>query len=127
MSESKKTTEKKDMKKMLEESAVELVRNLVPEGRDIDKYLTSIAERWNQLIDPAARKNLIIDVQALVKAHMNQILKIQKPSSFDDTMLDENSERIIKMNSALGKIHNKAALQLYIKVYITKLLLNINK
>jgi hypothetical protein len=113
--------------KSLHDSARELAGLLVPEGSKIDDYLDSLRDRWNQMLDRYAQKKLTDDVHAIVKAHLNQILKFQKPHSFDNQMLEENAERVIKMNAALDKINNKNALCLYIKVYITKLLLNIKK
>ena len=113
--------------KTLHDSARELAGMLVPEGTKMDDYLDTLRDRWNQLLDKYAQKKLTEDVHAIVKAHLNQILKFQKPHSFDNQMLEENAERVIKMNAALDRISSKNALCLYIKVYITKLLLNIKK
>ncbi|MDR2467941.1 MAG: hypothetical protein LBD22_03160 [Spirochaetaceae bacterium] len=107
----------------LHASAEKLAKILVPEDKDIDGYLESVRDRWNQLLDKTAQKKLTDDVHAVAKAHLNQVLKFQKPNSFDNQMLDENADRIIKMNAALDRINNKNALRLYIKIYITKLLL----
>jgi hypothetical protein len=104
-------------------SAEKLARILIPESSDIDTYLNLVRDRWNQLLDKTAQKNLTEDINALIRAHLNQVLKLQKPHSFDNQMLEENAEQIIMMNAALERITNKNALRLYIKIYITKLLL----
>jgi hypothetical protein len=108
----------------LRDSAEKLMKVFVPAGSNIDSYLESIRDRWNQLLDKQAQKKLTEDVHAITRAHLNHVLKLQKPNSFDNQMLEDNADQIINMNAALDRITNKNALRLYIKVLITKFLLS---
>ena len=61
-----------------------LVSNYVPPGKTIDEELKDLAETWNPLLDPDGRKDLVLDVNSLVRHFMRPVGR-----SLVDRPLDE--------------------------------------
>ncbi|GHU41074.1 hypothetical protein FACS1894190_08730 [Spirochaetia bacterium] len=122
----KRMSGKKDTGISMQAQAEKLMADMVPEGSDVDQYLESIIDRWNQILNKTARNTLIHDVNAIIKNHVRHVLKMQDKNRFNAQMLEATTESIISANSALGKINNRDALRLYIKLYITKILSDSN-
>jgi hypothetical protein len=100
-----------------------IAADILPEGADIDTYINSVRDRWNQIINKMAQQRLTNDVHAITKDYMRQVLKMQGRNNINSGMLSDIAERIIDMNPPLAKINNRDALRLYIKLFITKLLI----
>jgi hypothetical protein len=119
--------DKKKKKKGIKEvdvktEAENYIGKLVPKGSNVDDYMLCVLDRWNLIVSKPAHDKLTNDVEAIVKAHLRHLEKMGR-IILSDSMLTENANRIINMNSALAKIKNREALVLYIKLSITKLLM----
>ncbi|MDR0663472.1 MAG: hypothetical protein LBF80_05265 [Spirochaetaceae bacterium] len=108
----------------IKKSAEKLSKELVPNDTDIDEYMNSILDRWNQILNYSGREKLTRDVNATVKDYMRNAIKNFGQRALSATMLDELAERVIMSNQALSKIKNRNSLRLYIKLFTTKILLN---
>ncbi|MFP4644659.1 MAG: hypothetical protein ACLFM0_09920, partial [Spirochaetales bacterium] len=99
----------------------EISREFVPEGQSLTEALEDLIEQWNPLIDATAKKNLVEDVNSLVRDFLRRMragFRIAPPGP----------ERIRKMagelaqKDAFSKIRRKDALKRYIELYMLKLL-----
>ncbi|GMO35598.1 MAG: hypothetical protein Ta2B_15660 [Termitinemataceae bacterium] len=104
----------------LKESAESIVKEIVPNGTTMEAYLENTLDRWNQIINKSARQKLLDDVHQIIKDHMRYVMKIQNRSAINKEVLSDTATRIITLNPSLLKIKNKEALLTYIKLYITK-------
>ncbi|MDR2842353.1 MAG: hypothetical protein LBV52_04040 [Spirochaetaceae bacterium] len=108
----------------LSAQAKKIAEELVPQGTALDDYLLTVLDKWNQLLNKNSRDVLTKDINATIQDYMRHISKIQKRSNINEETLLDCAENIIAMNAALSKINNKDALKLYIKLFITKMLIN---
>jgi hypothetical protein len=122
--EAGKAAAENDLRPSLKSSAEKLAKEIVPDNTTIDEYMTSLIDRWNQLLNKPAQEKLTRDVNATVKDYMRNAVRTFGSQALSSSMLDELAERIISANPALSRISNKNALRIYIKVYITRTLLN---
>jgi hypothetical protein len=111
-----------DNSEKIRESALNLSKELVPDGNTIDQYLNSLNDRWNQLLNVKDQEKLREDVNLIIRGYVNKLYKVQRAPVLTKTMLDDCAESIVRNTSAFSRINNKNALRLYIKVYMTKLL-----
>ncbi|MDR2659991.1 MAG: hypothetical protein LBC27_08415 [Spirochaetaceae bacterium] len=107
----------------LKNNAKKISSEIVPGDTDIDIYMNKIIDRWNLLINKPSRERLTHDVNVIIKNYMQYLEKQFKHRILTHSMLDEVSDNIIQSNTALAKINNRNALRLYIKLFITKELL----
>ena len=99
----------------------EISREFVPEGQSLTEAMEDLAEQWNPLIDTTAKKNLVEDVNSLVRDFLRRMragFRVAPPGP----------DRIRKMagelaqKNAFSKIRRKDALKQYIELYMLKLL-----
>jgi hypothetical protein len=108
----------------LKNSAEKMSKELVPDDQKLDEYMNSILDRWNQILNRQAREKLTRDVNSTIKDYMRNAIKNFGHRALSASMLEELADRIIMSNQALSKINNRNSLRLYIKLFITKILLN---
>jgi hypothetical protein len=108
----------------LKNSAEKLCKELVPDNTELSEYMKNILDRWNQILNNSAHEKLTRDVNATIKDYMRDAIKNFGQRALSVVMLDELADRIIMSNQALSKIKNKNSLRLYIKLFITKMVLN---
>ncbi|MDR0599668.1 MAG: hypothetical protein LBG84_06265 [Treponema sp.] len=111
-----------DLKIKLKNSAWEAKARLIPEGSSPEDYLGRLAARWSRLITKQPQDSLVKDVNTLVRSKLNYMLHFQKITNVKENTLDMMSESIVKTSPELHKIHDQAALLLYIKLYIIQIL-----
>ncbi|MDR2601741.1 MAG: hypothetical protein LBC53_04730 [Spirochaetaceae bacterium] len=109
-------------KEQIKNAAQKIATGFLPKGETIATYMEALNERWNHSLNKAERDKITRDVNAIIKNHMTQALKIQSRSTIDEQIIDDTSNNIIDLNLSLKKIKNRNALQLYIKSYILQLL-----
>jgi hypothetical protein len=97
---------------------------LVPPGQTVDSYLTRLWDRWAKLIKDEDRKNLREDVNALVRDRIRRTARLLKPVQITESYLSQTSSELIQGSPALKQLQNNS-LELYIKLYLIKLLKNI--
>ncbi|MDR2343315.1 MAG: hypothetical protein LBD86_02140 [Spirochaetaceae bacterium] len=113
-----------DPKPVLKNSAINLAKEIVPDNFTIDEYMNSLIDRWNRLLNKPAQEKLTLDVNTTIKDYMRNAIKTFGHRALNISMLEELADHIINANPALSQISNKNALRIYIKVYITKTLLD---
>ncbi|MDR1867034.1 MAG: hypothetical protein LBQ77_02060 [Treponema sp.] len=94
---------------------------LVPEGSSIEATLESLKKRWGKLLDPTSQKNLIEDVNSLVRDRLRKLTRVRN-IKITPEMLDQMAEEIAG-NEVLARLHETEALQQYIKLYMIDQLL----
>ncbi|MDR0449635.1 MAG: hypothetical protein LBH26_00020 [Treponema sp.] len=99
--------------------------NLVPQGKDLDSYLKEIESRWSKLLDREARKNLVEDINSLVRDNLRRALRVRKHIKLTEEELKELAEGIIKGTPSLETLKANDYLSLYMQLYMVKLLLTI--
>jgi len=111
----------KDRRVEFSQAAAAVARELVPSGYSPDEYLRELEGRWNTLLNPAAKANLTEDVNSLVRDYLRGVLRTMRAGAF-------TTERVRGLAATLAdsptllKIKNHAALELYIQLYMVKVL-----
>jgi hypothetical protein len=99
-------------------------KTLVPEGHTTDKYLVKLEEGWGRLLNKQARKDLLEDVNALIRDRLRQNLRMKKQIKLDQNSLNAMADGIIVSNPSLQSLTGQDSLRLYIVLYIVKQLVN---
>jgi hypothetical protein len=93
----------------------------LPQGYGLEEYLRELEGRWNTMLSLEAKKNLTYDVDCLARDYLRGVLRNMGGSSF-------NTERVKNLGSSLAdaptllKIKNHQALELYLQLYMVKVL-----
>ncbi len=101
-----------------------LKEEFVGEGGSINRRLEELAEKWNPLFDPVAKKNLVEDVNALIRDFLRSLkrgFKVKPP----DAERIRNLAAQLASNKSLEKIKKKEYLKEYIALYMIKYLSDI--
>jgi hypothetical protein len=104
--------------------AKELEASMIPQGYSLEDYLVKLEERWGKLIDSKARKDLIEDVNNLVRDYMRRTLRIQRQFRPSRETLNQMATELVKRNQALSTISERDALILYMELQMVKYLEN---
>jgi len=94
---------------------------LLPSGYSLDEYLRELEERWNYILTPKAKADLKEDVDSLVRDYLRSILKSLPPQGFTTDRVKSLAATLAD-TPALLKIKNHGALELYVQLYMVKLL-----
>ncbi len=98
-----------------------LEKSFLDEGKTLETSMRQLAERWNPLLDSAAKRNLNEDVNSLVRDYIRRIrsgFRIKAP----DAARIRNMARELSEHEALKKIPKTDILRQYIELYMLKLL-----
>jgi hypothetical protein len=88
---------------------------------DINTALKGLIEEWNPLIDPAAKQNLVEDVNSFIRDFMRRVRSGFRFNLPRPQRIHEMANRLV-MNEAFNEIRRKDRLKRYIELYILKLL-----
>jgi hypothetical protein len=111
----------KERRAEFEAAATRIAKELLPKDYGLDEYLNELEGRWNSLLSPEAKKNLTYDVESLARDYLRGVLRSMGTSTF-------TTERLKNLGSSLAdtptllKIKNHQALELYIQLYMVKVL-----
>lgn len=108
----------------LRDAAREAEENIVPSSSTLDRELDSYEHMWNKLIGKETHKNLTEDVNSLIRDYIRKVLRTIKTDNFNQKRIESLAESLVKTPS-LQKIGEHDALQMYIQLYIIKLVKNI--
>jgi hypothetical protein len=98
---------------------------LIPQDKNIDSYLKELQNHWGRLLDPTAQKNLVEDVNALIRDNLRQAVRVWKRQRLTQENLQDLAQGIINGTPSLRDLKTKDILLLYMQVYMVKLLKNI--
>ncbi len=96
-----------------------LLSHYVPSGKTVDATLEELAEKWNPLYDAHAKRNLVEDVNALVRDFIRPIKRsflIQPP---DVKRIHALAEQL-STSKSLAKIKKREILKNYIELYMVR-------
>ncbi|MDR1803207.1 MAG: hypothetical protein LBQ94_06320 [Treponema sp.] len=108
----------------LRSAARELEASIIPQGYSLEDYLEKLQERWSKIIDPKARKNLIDDVNNLVRDYMRRTLKIQKQFRPSRETLNQMATELVRRNQALSTLSDRDSLIVYLELQMVKFMEN---
>ncbi|WP_455381978.1 hypothetical protein [Salinispira pacifica] len=103
------------------EAIHKLEKSFLEEGASLETSMKRLAERWNPLLDPTAKKNLVEDVNSLVRDYLRRVrsgFRVKAP----DAARIRNMARELSEHEALKKIPKTEPLRQYIELYMLKLL-----
>ncbi|MDR2375925.1 MAG: hypothetical protein LBD96_05745 [Treponema sp.] len=103
-------------------SVREIETQMVPIDKDIDSYLEELQNHWGQLLDPKAQRNLVEDVNSLVRDNLRQSIRVWKKQRLSSINLQDLAQGIINGTPVLRSIHSRDALLLYMQIYMVKIL-----
>jgi hypothetical protein len=107
-------------------SAARIIESeLVPLGKSLDSYLREVENRWSKLLDKQAQRNLVEDINSLVRDNLRRTLRLRKHTRLTEVELSELAEGIIRGTPSLESLKANDALKLYMQLYMIKILLNI--
>ena len=98
---------------------------LVPESSTLDREIESYHGMWNKIIEPTAANNLTEDVNVLIRDYVRKIIRTMKTKDFSVERIKSIADSLVK-SPALQKIKEHDALEMYIQLYIIKLVKNIS-
>jgi hypothetical protein len=99
----------------------QLEAKMVPQGQSLDGYLAKLCERWARLLKEKDRKNLIEDVNSLVRDRIRRSARMLKPAQVTEDYLSGLASDLIQSFPALQHLQENS-LELYVKLYVIKLL-----
>jgi len=110
----------KERRAAFEAAANRIALELLPKGYGLEEYLKILEERWNTLLNPEAKKNLVYDVDSLARDYLRGVLRTMGGSSFT-TQRVKNLGSTLADSPSLSKIKNHQALELYLQLYLLKI------
>ena len=99
-----------------------LYSHYVAQGKSLDSLLEELVEKWNPLFDIEQKKNLVEDLNALVRDFIRPIKRTFISNPPDVNRFRSLAERLSESKS-LGKIKKRDALIRYIELFMVKCLL----
>lgn len=111
----------KERRAEFEAAANRIAKEILPKGYGLEEYLGELEGRWNSLLNPEAKRNLTYDVDSLARDYLRGVLRTMGTSTF-------TTERLKNLGSSLAdsptllRIKNHQALELYIQLYMVKVL-----
>jgi hypothetical protein len=96
-----------------------LIAAYVPAGSTIDATLAELAERWNPLFDPVKKKNLVDDVNALVRDFLRPVRRSFLVRPPDRRRIHALAEQL-STSKSLSQIKKRDPLLLYIELYMVR-------
>ncbi len=90
-------------------------------NRTVDETLQSLIDKWNPLIDPQAKQNLVEDVNALVRDFLRRMKSGLRAHPPDRARIHTLANNLCEKD-ALKEIRRREPLQRYVELYMLKLL-----
>ena len=100
-----------------------LIARWVPPGASVDRTLEGLVDRWNPLIDPGPKQDLVKDVNALARDFLRPIRRSLVAQPPDAARIASLAEQLAASRS-LAKIGNREPLLRYLSLYMLQALLN---
>ncbi len=103
----------------------ETLQSLIPQyvsaGKSVKETLAELADAWNPLFGTTQRKNLVEDVNALVRDFLRPIRRSLLANPPDAARIHALAEQL-SVSKGLAKIARKDSLLRYLELYIVKCL-----
>jgi hypothetical protein len=102
-------------------AVAELKQQFVGTEKTIPESLKELVDKWNPLYDPQARKNLVEDVNAMIRDYLRNIRRTFRITPPDAERIRSLAEKL-SANKSFDRIKRKDYFVKYIEVYMIKLL-----
>ncbi|TVQ38646.1 MAG: hypothetical protein EA384_08865 [Spirochaetaceae bacterium] len=99
----------------------ELQRAYIGESGNLDTTLEELIERWNPLLDPVAKSNLVEDVNSLVRDFLRRMKVGFRLIPPDRARIQGFAEKL-SHSEVFDQIRRKDALKTYLELYMLKVL-----
>ncbi len=99
----------------------DLKEQFVGSDRTIAGSLNELMEKWNPLYDPQARRNLVEDVNAMVRDYLRNIRRTFRISPPDAARIRTLADKLAA-NKSFDRIKHKDYFTRYLEIYMIKLL-----
>jgi len=96
-----------------------LLSHYVPPGKNVDATLEELAEKWNPLYDTREKRNLVEDVNALVRDFLRPVRRSFLSRPPDVARIHALAEQLSESKS-LAKIKKRDILRNYIELYMVR-------
>ncbi|MFW5842829.1 MAG: hypothetical protein ACOCW6_02790 [Spirochaetota bacterium] len=103
------------------ETVQKLQEEYVAPGRTVKATLEELAEKWNPLLDPLARQNLVEDVNSLVRDFLRRMRVGARLVPPDRERIRELSAKLAQ-NDAFSEVRQKEPLRRYLELYMITVL-----
>ncbi len=103
----------------------ELQKAYVGSGGSVDAKLEELIERWNPLLDPVAKSNLVEDVNSLVRDFLRRMKVGFRLIPPDRARIQGFAEKL-SQSDVFNQIRRKDALKTYLELYMLKVLGKVN-
>ena len=104
--------------------AKEISGEIIPEGSTIDRELNYLIKQWNRMISKEAYKNLIEDVNSLIRDYTRRILHTLSAKTFTRERIENLAKSLVNTPN-MQKIPEEKALTEYVTLYMLRLLTNL--
>lgn len=121
--ENSQTTRKLSKTEKLAASAIDIAKELIPEGSTVDRELDYLIRQWNKMISKEAYNDLIDDVNHLICDYTRRTVKSLSGSTFTRERV-ENLANILVKTPNMQKIKEQKALTEYVILYMLRLVSN---
>jgi len=102
-----------------------LRKKYLSSGKDENQTLDELVEKWNYMVDKIARKNLILDINSLIKDFLRGKKRlIIRYKTLDEKKVSVLADDLLRQMSNLN-IKHKDAFRQYVILYMLKLLGNL--
>jgi len=98
-----------------------LKEQFVGSDRTVADSLSQLIDKWNPLYDPQARKNLVEDVNSMVRDYLRNIRRTFRVNPPDAERIRTLAEKLAA-NKSFNRIKRKDYFTRYIEIYMIKLL-----
>jgi hypothetical protein len=106
----------------IKRAAVDYQIQTVPPGKTLDAYLVEMQDRWRKVMDPAAKKQLVLDVHSQIKRRLRPILDARGNRKVTSDAIEEIADSIIMVSPALTELNNSEEIHAYVALCVAKLL-----
>ncbi len=114
-------TKQTDKSQRYKQTLQKIREQMIGKNTNMEARLNELAEKWIPLYDPAARRDLVEDVNSLIRDFLRSIkrtFKIRPPTLDQIRSLAGD----LAMNKNLKDIRRKESLRSYIEIYMVKVL-----
>jgi len=108
----------------LRESARLAEQELVPQTSTLDRELESYRRQWNHLLGKIESQNLTEDVNSLIRDYLRKCMRTFKTTSLTVDRIRSIAETLVKA-PGMQRIKESDALNMYIQLYLIKLIKNV--
>jgi hypothetical protein len=102
--------------------ALDYQMQAVPAGKTTEQHLREMEDLWRKVMDPEAKKQLVLDVHNQIRRKLKPILDTRGNRKITIQSIDEMADSVIMVSPALTELNNSEKLHNYVALYIAKLL-----